>query len=116
RYAHELEAVAGSDVFERGTFHFTGDVSESIRLTSISGAVILAGSGMCEGGRIRHHLLHNLHRRESTVLFVGYQAEGTLGRVILAGAERVRMSGADVRGRAQMRRIDHHSAHAAHAD
>lgn len=112
RYAHELEDVAGSDVFERGTFHFTGDVSESIRLNSISGAVILAGSGMCEGGRIRHHLLHNLHRRESTVLFVGYQAEGTLGRVILDGAERVRISGADVMVRAQIRRIDHYSAHA----
>ncbi len=112
RYAGELEDVDGIDVFEPGLFHFTGDVSESIRLNSISGAVILAASGMCEGGRIRHHLLHNLHRRDSTVLFVGYQAQGSLGRVILEGAGRVRISGSDVMVRAQIRRIDHYSAHA----
>src|SRR5690606_19690033 len=116
RHADELEDIDGTDVFEHASFHFTGDVSESIRLNSISGAVILAGSGMCEGGRIRHHLLHNLHRRDSTVLFVGYQAEGSLGRVILEGAQRVRISGSDVTVRAQIRRIDHYSAHADQAE
>lgn len=112
RHAGDLEDIDGTGGFENASFHFTGDVSESIRLNSVSGAVILAASGMCEGGRIRHHLLHNLHRRDSTVLFVGYQAEGSLGRVILEGAQRVRISGSDVNVRAQIRRIDHYSAHA----
>jgi len=112
RYSKELEDTAGANVFDHPAFHFVGDAAESIRLNSVSGAIILAASGMCEGGRIRHHLLHNLHRRESTVLFVGYQAQGSLGRVILEGAERVRISGSDVTVRAQIRRIDHYSAHA----
>jgi metallo-beta-lactamase family protein len=111
-YATQLEDVGGVNVFADPRLHFVGDASESIRLNSISGAIILAASGMCEGGRIRYHLLHNLHRRDSTVLFVGYQAQGTLGRVLLDGAQRVRISGTDVQVRAQVRRIDNYSAHA----
>ncbi|WP_066559673.1 MBL fold metallo-hydrolase RNA specificity domain-containing protein [Croceicoccus bisphenolivorans] len=112
RYSAELEDTGGWDIFAHSSFHFTGDVSESIRLNSVSGAIIMAASGMCEGGRIRHHLMHNLHRPDSTVLFVGFQARGSLGRVILEGAKTVRISGTDVRVRAQIRRIDHYSAHA----
>lgn len=112
RYATELEDTGGANIFAHPSFHFTSDVSESMRLNSISGAIILAASGMCEGGRIRHHLTHNLHRRESTILFVGFQAQGSLGRVILEGAERVRISGNDVRVKAQIRHIDYYSAHA----
>ncbi len=112
RYAAQLEDTGGENVFDDPAIHFVDDVAQSIRLNSVSGAIILAASGMCEGGRIRHHLTHNLHRINSTILFVGFQAQGTLGRVILEGAETVRISGTDVRVRAQIRRIDSYSAHA----
>ncbi len=78
----------------------------------MSGGIVVAASGMCETGRIRHHLEHNLHRRDSTILFVGFQAQGSLGRVLLEGAERVRISGTDLNVRAHVRRIDSYSAHA----
>ena len=112
RHAAELEDVDGRCTFNCPNFHFVESVAESIRLNSVSGAIIMAASGMCEAGRIRHHLIHNLFKRESTVLFVGYQAAGTLGRVILEGAGRVRISGQDVIVRAAIRRIDSYSAHA----
>ena len=112
RYSAELEDTGGVNVFANSDFHFVSDSAASIRINSMSGAIIMAASGMCEGGRIRHHLLHNLHRRDSTVMFVGYQAQGTLGRIILEGAKRVRISGTDVQVRAQVRRIDNYSAHA----
>ncbi len=112
RYAHELEDTGKSDIFAHPAFHFVTDVAGSVALNSVSGAIIIAASGMCEGGRIRHHLVHNLHRRDSTVLFVGYQAQGSLGRVIMEGAQRVRISGQDVRVRAQIRSLQGYSAHA----
>jgi len=112
RYAKQLEDAGDPGIFRHPSIHYVNDVSESIRLNSVSGAIILAASGMCEAGRIRHHLFHNLHRRDSTILFVGFQAEGTLGRIILEGTKRVRISGRDVEVRAQIRRIDSYSAHA----
>jgi len=112
KYSSTLEDTNGEDIFRHTAFHFVSDVAESIRLNSVSGAIIMAASGMCEAGRIRHHLKHNLFRRESTVLFVGFQAEGSLGRVILEGAGRVRISGEDIVVRAQIRHIEAYSAHA----
>jgi metallo-beta-lactamase family protein len=112
RHVHDLDDTGGRNVFDRPDFNFVNETQGSIRLNSISGAVIMAASGMCEAGRIRHHLIHNLHRRDSTVLFVGYQAEGTLGRAIMDGAKSVRISGEDIQVRAQIRRISSYSAHA----
>jgi metallo-beta-lactamase family protein len=112
RHRRELEDLGDSEVFHHPSFHFVETVDASKRLASMSGAVILAASGMCEGGRIRHHLLDNLPRANSTILFVGFQAQGTLGRTILEGARRVRISGRDAAVRASIRRIDSYSAHA----
>lgn len=111
-HAKGLEDLGTGEVFRHPAFHFVEDVAQSMRLNDVSGAIILSASGMCEAGRIRHHLVHNLPRAESTVLFVGYQAAGTLGRTILEGAQRVRISGRDVAVKAQVRRIDSYSAHA----
>jgi metallo-beta-lactamase family protein len=111
-YSDELEDMGHGEIFAHPAFHYVEDVQQSRALANLSGAVIIAGSGMCEGGRIRHHLLNNLHRADSTLLFVGYQAAGTLGRTILDGASRVRISGQDVSVRLQVRRIDSYSAHA----
>lgn len=108
----ELQDMSGGDTFHHPGFHFVESVEQSIGLNRISGAVILSASGMCEAGRIRHHLRHNLPRHDSTILFVGFQAQGTLGRTILEGARRVRISGRDVAVRARVRRIDSYSAHA----
>lgn len=116
RRGAELEDLSDGEIFDHPAFHFVEGVEQSMRLNSVSGAIILAASGMCEGGRIRHHLRHNLARADSTVLFVGFQAQGTLGRAIADGAGRVRISGHDVAVRAAIRRIDTYSAHAYRAE
>ena len=74
--------------------------------------VIISASGMCEAGRIRHHLNHNLWRKECTILFVGYQAKGTLGRIILEGAKSVNLFGEEIEIQAEIRRLAGISGHA----
>lgn len=93
--------------------HFIQDVLESTNLQRVKhGAVIISASGMCNGGRIKHHLRHNLGRRESTILIVGFQAAGTLGRRIVDGARSVRIFGIPIAVRADVYTIGGLSAHA----
>jgi metallo-beta-lactamase family protein len=88
-------------------------VDESKALNHIKGTImIIAGSGMCAGGRVKHHLAANVSQRENTILFVGYQAIGTLGRQILDGAKKVRIFGQQYPVRAKIARIHGFSSHA----
>lgn len=89
----------------------TADQSKAINKLK-EPAVIIAGSGMCTGGRIKHHLVNNISRPESTILFVGYQAVGTLGRHILEGADEVRIHGEKHPVAARVAKINGFSAHA----
>lgn len=88
-------------------------VEQSKAINHIKGtAIIIAGSGMCTGGRIKHHLKNNIGRPESTILFVGYQAAGTLGRIILDRPETVRIFGEEHPVKARIEKISGFSAHA----
>lgn len=106
----------GDDPFQVSGLHFTRETAESIALNQITGAVILAGSGMCTGGRVRHHLRHNIWREESSVVFVGYAAVGTLARRIIDGAKQVRIFGEEIPVRAKVYTINGFSAHADQAE
>ena len=95
------------------TLRFTKTVDESVALNRIkAGALIVAASGMCDAGRIQHHLRHNLGRPECAIVIIGFQAEGTLGRRLVDGARRVRIFGDDVTVRARIHTIGGLSAHA----
>jgi metallo-beta-lactamase family protein len=92
---------------------FTESVEQSKAIDRIrSFHIIIAASGMCEAGRMRHHLKAWLWRDEATVLFVGFQAQGTLGRILQDGAARVRIMGEEVRVRARIRTLEAYSGHA----
>jgi len=104
---------AGRDPFRFRGLHFTRDSAESVAINRIAGgAVILAGAGMCTGGRVRHHLKHLIWRENCSVIFVGFAARGTLARRIIDGATTVRLFDEDVRVRARIHTINGFSAHA----
>jgi len=114
KYRHELEDLSGSQgPFKGRNLHYMKDAEESKSLNRIkSGAIIMAGSGMCDAGRIRYHLKNNLWNKDCTVLFVGYQAEGTLGKFIQSGQKKVRILGEEIDVKARIRSIETYSAHA----
>ena len=103
----------GKDPFHLPNLSFTRESAESKAINHISsGAIIMAGSGMCTGGRVRHHLRNNLGRSEASVVFVGYAAQGTLARHIIDGAKQVRLFGDEIPVRAKICTIGGFSAHA----
>lgn len=113
RHLPEINEAGTPAPFSRRNLHLTEDVEASKRLNRISGeAIIIAASGMCEAGRIRHHLKNNLWRQSATVLLVGYQAPATLGRLLQEGVGRVRIHGEEVQVRARIRTLDTYSGHA----
>lgn len=103
----------GKDPFTLPGLRFTRETADSVALnTLVGGAVIMAGSGMCTGGRVRHHLRHNLWRHDSSVIFVGYAGRGTLARILIDGAKHVNLFGDDVPVHARLYTINGFSAHA----
>jgi metallo-beta-lactamase family protein len=103
----------GENPFHPASLEFTRTVSESRKINAYnSTAIIIAGGGMCEGGRIVHHLKHNLYDPKNHLVIVGYQAVGTLGRVILNGAKKIRLFGEKIAVKAQVSTINAFSAHA----
>lgn len=103
----------GPHPFERAGLRYVETVEESKNLARLrGGAIIMAGSGMCDAGRIRHHLKNNLSRSDTTVLLVGYQAPGSLGRLLKDGASLVRIQGEEIAVAARIRTLDEYSGHA----
>ena len=93
--------------------HFTEDLADSMKINAVrAGAVIVSASGMCEGGRIKHHLRYNIARPECALVFVGFQAAGTLGRRIVDGAQTVRLFGEEYPVKARVFTVGGLSAHA----
>jgi metallo-beta-lactamase family protein len=103
----------GRDPLALPGLHFTRERAESVALNNVrAGAIIMAGSGMATGGRIRHHLRHNISRQECSVIFVGFASKGTLARQIIDGQNPVRILGDDVPVKARIHTIGGFSAHA----
>lgn len=113
-YREEVREVFehGHDPFHPSGLVMTRDTAESMKLNTVRGAIILAGSGMCTGGRVRHHLVHNISRDDASIIFVGFAAKGTLAREIVDGRKTVHIFGEAHRVRASVHTINGFSAHA----
>src|SRR6202521_732414 len=107
----------GNDPLDLPGLHFSRETAESVAINNVhGGAIIMAGSGMCTGGRVRRHLQHNLGRGDSSIVFVGYAAIGTLARNIIDGAKQVNILGGNIPVRARIYTINGFSAHADQAE
>jgi metallo-beta-lactamase family protein len=106
----------GDDPFSFPGLHIVEDSEESKRLISKRGVVIMAGSGMCTGGRIVHHLKNNIENSKTHIVFVGYQVAGTLGRKIIDGEKIVRIMGREYENNAHVHTLGGFSAHADERD
>jgi metallo-beta-lactamase family protein len=114
RHLHLMDDTdnGGESPFRAPNVHFVQSVEQSQALNRIAGgAIIIASSGMCDAGRIRHHLRHNIWRPQTTVLLIGYQAPGTLGRLLQDGAPRVKLMGEEIEVKASIRKLEIYSGH-----
>lgn len=117
KYLHRQNGVQSDtqQPFESGSLRFARTVQESMQIEQVTGgAIIISASGMCEAGRIRHHLKNNLWRANATVLLIGYMAPGTLGALLERGEQAVRIQGDEVLVRARIRKLELYSGHADH--
>ena len=111
--AATYEVFIKSDPFKFPGLSYVRDANESRKLNSLKQTmIIIAGSGMCEGGRVLHHLIHSIQDPDNMVIFVGFQAQGTLGRKIVEGVSPVSIFGDQYEVRAQIHFLDGFSAHA----
>jgi metallo-beta-lactamase family protein len=109
--------TSGRDPFGLPGLKVTREAADSMKLNEVhGGAVIMAGSGMCTGGRVRHHLRHNLPNPDSSVIFIGFAAEGTPARAIVDGASEIKLLGKTIPVRASVHTINGFSAHAGRKD
>jgi metallo-beta-lactamase family protein len=119
RHWHVYDAQASRERMENGgafslpNLHFSRTAAQSMRINRIqSGAMVIAGSGMCTGGRIKHHFKHNIWREQCHVIIVGFQAAGTLGRQLVDGAQFIKLWGETVKVAATIHTVGGLSAHA----
>ena len=109
----KAEIESGDDPLEFNGLKFTRTAEESKALNEIEQpSIIISASGMCDVGRIKHHLKHNLWNEKNTILFVGYQAAGTLGRRIVEGEKKVKIFGEEIAVNARIEYIEGYSGHA----
>ena len=116
-FEQHADEIEHGDILRRALnashIRFTETVEQSKAINRLRGFfVVIAASGMCDAGRIRHHLKTNLWRRGATVMLAGFQAQGSLGRILVDGASRVRIQGEEIEVNARVRQLDLYSGHA----